>query len=451
MSSELMAVGLLVVAIIVLASMVPARSDTWWLIRAGHDIWQAKEVPALDSYSHTIRGRPWPNHEWLTDVLFYGAHRAGGMPGLAFLCVTLIVFSLAVSWRLMSGPFEVRFVLFALSLSAAAGAWAMRPQLVTMACFISACWLLVTGRFWWLPLHFWIWANLHGGVVLGVIAIGAVGLADIIRTRRIPFQLVLVGIVSAAVTLATPLGFDLWRLLATYGAGARGQGIEEWMRPGPPPANLAFWAAVAALVAGALVRVRTLDAAGARLTAIALAVLPLGLSAIRNISIFLLVAVPAVSALWVGKKAASRTAVDRNPINTAILTVAGLGAVVFIGRLWTHPPNGWGWTPFQAGAVKAVTDCQGPLYNTYDDGGPLIWFAPGQPVFIDSRYDPYPVEQFLENRTVEATGDYRALFARYKIRCAIVPAGAPTDLALRSDSSWIMIYSDDRRTVHQAR
>jgi hypothetical protein len=451
MSSERMAVGLLFVAIIVLASMAPPKSDTWWLIRAGQDIWQATEVPALDMYSHTIRGRPWPNHEWLTDVLFYGAHRAAGMRGLALLCVLLIAFSMTLSWRMMSGPFEARFILFALSLTAAAGAWAMRPQLVTMACFISACWLLMIGRFWWLPLHFLIWANLHGGVVLGVIAIGAVGLAEIIRTRRIPFQLVLVGIVSAAVTLATPLGLDLWRLLATYGAGARGQGIEEWMRPGPPPANLVFWAAVAALVIGALVRMRTLDAAGARLTAVALAVLPLGLSAIRNISIFLLVAVPAVSALWVGSKSSSRTTVDRNPINTAILTLASVGAVVFVGFLWTHPPAGWGWTPFQSGALIAVTECQGPLYNTYDDGGPLIWFAPRQPVFIDSRYDPYPVEQFLENRTVESTGDYRALFQQYRIRCAIVPAGAATDVALRSDASWTMTYSDDHRAVHQAR
>ena len=364
MSSERMAVGLLFVAILALASAAPAKSDTWWLIRAGQDIWQQKQVPTVDTYSHTIRGRPWPNHEWLTDLLFYAAHRAGRMPGLALLCVSLVVFSLALSWRLMAGSFEVRFLLFALSLTSAAGAWAMRPQLVTMACFITACCLLATQRLWWLPLHFLIWANLHGAVVLGVIAIGAVILADTIRTRRIPWRLVAVGGLSALTTLATPLGFDLWMLLASYGGGARGQGIEEWMRPQWPPANLAFWAVVAALIALTLVRLRKMEATEARLTAIAWAVLPLALSAVRNVAIFLLIAVPAVSALWAGRAAhrdRSSTRIDRNPINTAIVAVASVAALLLVGRLWSRPPDGWGWTPFQPAAINAASACTGPL------------------------------------------------------------------------------------------
>ena len=446
-----MAVGLLFVAIVIMASIAPPKSDTWWLIRAGQDIWQQRQVPTVDTYSHTIRDRPWPNHEWLTDLLFYGAHRAG-MPGLALLCVSLIVFAMALSWRLTRGAFEFRFVLFALSLTSAAGAWAMRPQLVTMACFIAACWLLVTRRIWWLPLHFFIWANLHGGVVLGIGAIGAVGLADIIRERRIPVRLVIVGFLCALATLATPLGLDLWRLLASYGGGASGQGIEEWMRPQLPPANLAFWAVVGALVVGTIVRLRTLDATGARLVAIAWVMLPLGLSAMRNVAIFLLIAIPAVSALWATPASARATArTDSNRVNVAILAVASVLALVFVGRLWTHPPDGWGWTPFRPGALTAVASCPGPLYNTYDDGGPLIWFAQQQPVFIDSRYDPYPVEQFASNRTVELTGEYRELFDKYRIKCAIVPAGAPTDVALRSDASWTLAYEDDRHAVFTAK
>ena len=452
MSSERMALGVLFVTIVVLASLAPARSDTWWQIRAGQDIWQSGEVPLVDTYSHTIRGRPWPNQEWLTELIFYTAHRLAGMPGVAVLCMVLIAFSWGVSWALMSGRFELRFMLFVLSLTASAGAWAMRPQLLTMACFMVVCWLLATRRLWWLPLHILVWANLHGAVVLGVIAIGAVVLAETIRTRRIPLELVLVGLASAAMTLVTPLGADLWALLAVHGVGARGDGIDEWMRPGLPPANLAFWAVVAALVAGVLFRVRMLDVSGSRLTAISLAMLPFALTAKRSIAVFLLVAVPAVSVLWSRAAGASPSKhTDRSKKNTAILIAASVAAVLFVARVWTHPPDTLGWSPIQPGAAAALEACPAPIYNTYDDGGALIWFVPKQPVFIDSRYDPYSVEHFRDNETAEMTGVFRPLFDKYDINCAIVPLGLPIDSALRRDSDWMMTYSDYRHVVYVAR
>jgi hypothetical protein len=448
MSSERMAIGLLVLAIVVMASLAPARSDTWWLIRAGDQIWQSGEVPLVDTYSHTIRGRPWPNQEWLTELLFYTAHRIAGMRGLAVLCTALIVFAWGVSWALTSGRFEARFTLFALSLTASAGAWAMRPQLLTMAFFAMTCWLLARNKVWWLPLNILVWANFHGAVILGVIAIGAALLMDALRTRRIPFDLTIAGAASAAMTLLTPLGVDLWTLLVAHGLGPRGDGIEEWMRPAVPPANPAFWGIVAALIVGLVYRRPTLNAAHARLIAVSLAMLPFAISAQRGIAVFLLVAVPAVCALWArrfGDQMEGR--IDRNSMNTAILGAASIAAIAFIGRVWLHPPDSLGWSPLLPEAVRAVAACPQPLYNTYDAGGALIWFVPEQPVFIDSRYDPYPIQLFVDNEQLERTGAYDALFTRHGIRCAIVAAGMPTDLALRGDADWAMTYSDDTHAV----
>ena len=294
-------------------------------------------VATTDTYSHTIRGRPWPNHEWLTDLLFYGAHRLGGMPGLAALCMALILFALSVSWLLLRGPFELRFMLFIASLMSAAGAWAMRPQLVTMTCFIVACWLLATRRVWWLPVHFVLWANLHGAVVLGLIAIGAAGVADTLRERRFPLQLIAVGAVCVLATLATPLGFDLYLLLASYSGGGRGVGIEEWMRPELPP-SIRFSGDRCRPGCGVALRARRLDPAGARLTAIALAMLPFALSAVRNIAVFLLDGIPAVSALWSGmERMASPRPRDRSKVNVAILAAATVGALALIGSCGRIP------------------------------------------------------------------------------------------------------------------
>ena len=77
-----MAVGCLFVAFALCAALMPAQNDTFWHLRAGADIWRTGEVPRIDRYSHTFPGAPWPDHEWLSQVLMFGAYRLAGMPGL---------------------------------------------------------------------------------------------------------------------------------------------------------------------------------------------------------------------------------------------------------------------------------------------------------------------------------------------------------------------------------
>jgi hypothetical protein len=93
-----------------------------------------------------------------------------------------------------------------------------------------------------------------------------------------------------------------------------------------------------------------------------------------------------------------------------------------------------------------VRACDGPLYNTFDDGAYLLWFAPGVPVFVDSRVDPYPDRFLREHFRAEATGRYRATFSRYGITCALLPHESRTAHALQRDG-WRVTYTDDRWAV----
>jgi hypothetical protein len=97
-------------------------------------------------------------------------------------------------------------------------------------------------------------------------------------------------------------------------------------------------------------------------------------------------------------------------------------------------------------ALAAVRACPERLYNRYDDGGYLIWFAPSRRVFVDSRQDPYPLPLLLEDQTVEAGAPYRQLFARYGVRCAFLPAGDNLAARLRADR-WTPRFADDRWVV----
>ena len=71
-------VVLLLVGVAAAACLMPAQADTYWHLRAGQDLFGTGTVPLLDTYSHTARGLPWPNHEWLWQALSYALYRAGG-------------------------------------------------------------------------------------------------------------------------------------------------------------------------------------------------------------------------------------------------------------------------------------------------------------------------------------------------------------------------------------
>ena len=82
--------------------------------------------------------------------------------------------------------------------------------------------------------------------------------------------------------------------------------------------------------------------------------------------------------------------------------------------------------------------CRGNVYNRYDEGGYLIWFAPGRKVFLDGRQDPYPPSLIKEQARVESSGDFESLFERYDVRlrlCADHVAGQHRPAARRMDAA----------------
>jgi hypothetical protein len=166
--------------------------------------------------------------------------------------------------------------------------------------------------------------------------------------------------------------------------------------------------------------------------------------------VFLLVAVPALTAL-IGARA--HTA-DRKPaagehttVNAAVLGVAALLAAAVIALGWMAPAPSLGWRPIVPRAVDAIASCGAPMYNTYGDGGVLIWFVRQQKVFIDNRQDPYPLDLLVAAHELELDGNYDALFSRYRIRCAVIPPDSPAGRRLGTDAGWSPGYADSHWSV----
>jgi hypothetical protein len=138
---------------------------------------------------------------------------------------------------------------------------------------------------------------------------------------------------------------------------------------------------------------------------------------------------------------------DHPRVNLAMLAGGIAIAAAAVAMVWRAPPDDLDWHPIPAAALVALRGCDGPLYNHYDEGGYLIWFAPERPVFIDSRQDPYPLPFILEHVAVERKQQpYRPMFDRWGIRCAFLSVDSRTVAALSADH-WASRYRDKKWTV----
>ncbi len=457
---ERLQVALLFLAIAAAACLMPAQNDTWWQLSAGREMWLAHRLLVADTFSHTANGAFWPNHEWLSQIVLYAAYAAGGAPLTTLLCAAAVTAAWALVWRLTPASTRVKFLLIVFVLATASTTWSPRPQVFSLLLVAATAALLHRRKYGWLPVVFCLWANLHGAVLLGIALLGAAFLASLLEDHgaEVRRRLVVYSALALVATLATPLGWRFWIEIAESLSRIRQLGIDEWAPPRLTSlAQLPFWAAIAALGIGVAVRGRatawnpaTRREGDATLCAFALVLAPAALTAVRNVPPFLMLAVPALAALWFRgpgdaegsfdpERAASR--VSRHRINFAIAATAAIAAVLTVTLAYANNAARLKWTPLPAASLAALDRCDGNMYNRYDEGGYLIWFAPRHKVFLDGRQDPYPPSLIRAQVAAESSGDARELFARYGIRCAYVPAGSAVADGL-TRSGWTTLYRD---------
>lgn len=479
---------LLTIAVATAACLLPAQSDTYWHLRAGAELFATGRVPLVETYSHTARGLPWPNHEWLWQAISYGLFHLGGMPLLTAFGAALATGAFALAFRLAGPRTGVAFVLAAVAAPLASLVWALRPQVASLALLMLLLTCLAERRHRPIPLLFVLWANVHGAVALGgVLMLAATALAWL-HDRVVFRRLAALTLVSGLLTAATPMGTGLWRFIGESMARSRQNQILEWMPSYPTgPATIAFWLAATILLTLAVLRWRRLGGHGRAadpsapgadrlLVVAALVFIPLAARAVRNISPFLLLWIPAMARLLAaGRPAPTASAPpapsaapvppppsvgpasqgrprERPHLNLAIAGLAATAALVAVTLCWRAPLDQLGWQPIPPAAVTAVRACPGPLYNRYNEGGVLLWFVPTVPVFIDSRQDPYPADLLAAHAEAERTGEYQALFARHQIRCAAVPPSSKVGVRLLSDGwtaahrddTWLVLYPPER-------
>ena len=218
-------------------SYTVADPDLWGHVRFGQDILQRLSIPSEDPYSFTS-DRAWVNHEWLSEVVMAAAFQFGGSVGLSLLKLALLLFVVAVVSRELvfrrvpPVPRDVLVTIFVVSCVTLTPT--LRPQTFSLALFAL---LLATlrrvddgrgGLIWFVPVLMMVWANLHGGWLVGIGVLGAWTAVRCVKPRGAPRGIwASAGIVSLLATLVTPEGIGLWTFLYdTVGLGRAD--IAEW-------------------------------------------------------------------------------------------------------------------------------------------------------------------------------------------------------------------------------
>jgi hypothetical protein len=290
---------------------------------------------------------------------------------------------------------------------------------------------------------------MHGLVIAGVIIAGCVVVEAVLWSRSRLRESLTIAAACLAAPLCSPDGWHYWPRVLDVVQWSRVLQIQEY-RSAFELAQLPFWIAVAVLVAvaargGALTNADR----GTRLLVLIGAVFALaGATSVRNIPLFVLAAIPAISRLLRASK--PRRAAKPAPAGVTIfLALAVIVVASIVTYAWREQGAHLGWTPMSTSAREAIRQCPGPMFNGFWEGGFLEWFVPERRVFIDSRVHVYPLDLLQKSHDADLTGHYDGVFREFHIGCAVVTAGSPMARHLAADPAMRQLYSDGQWSVFE--
>jgi hypothetical protein len=195
--------------------------DTYWQITIGQWILDHHAFPRTDVYSFTMNGQAWISTQWLAQVLFALAYGFAGWAGPVILASAAAALALALMARFLSARLSRMTVLVLVSaaMMLMASHLLARPHLLAMPVMVAWVAGLVDAMdrkgapsFWLLPLMA-LWANLHGGFVLGLALIGPIALDAIWHAskpeqRAVLLRWALFCVAALAASCITPYGWE---------------------------------------------------------------------------------------------------------------------------------------------------------------------------------------------------------------------------------------------------
>jgi hypothetical protein len=470
-SFPMMLAGLLVVLAVLTVRSRFDDPDMWWHLKTGEIIWSTHTIPAADLFSYTTNHHRYVAHEWLAQLLIYGAYRLGGYPGLMlWLCFFTAALLLSGYYlcALCAKDAKVGFLgALTIWLFATIG-FAIRPQMIGYLLFEVELILLHLGRtrtprwFYGLPLLFALWVNCHGSFFLGLIVAGILLLSSLLNFQKgslvalawpahVRSTLFLCFLLSIAALFVNPIGLRqiLYPLDMMFRQPVALRQIDEW-KPLPlgDVRSLVLLSVLGAVFLLCVLRKREL--LWHELMLLPLAAW-LAISHRRMLFPCGILIAPILSRILSGAWQGDSAKQDRPALNAVLLGVSLLTVC------WALPDQqALALQVEQKSPTKAVQfikahHLSGRMLNEFSYGGYLIWELPENPVFVDGRSDIFEETGVLSEfgRWATLQSDPQILLDRYGIDFCVLSRGAPMVRVLPLLRSWSAVYMDENSVIFE--
>lgn len=462
---------LFLVLIIIADAGQRSDPDLWGHLRFGQAILASGHFPATDIYSYTAAGARWTDHEWLCEVIMAFVYNHLGIIGLKLwklLCVGATIAFMAAGMAETGASPSAQFNIMTIAAVALMPQMQFRPQIFTFALFAALLALLARDLYrgraplWLVIPMIALWANLHGGFIIGAATLAAyAGMTVISDPRGIAAGLArglrLGGLTLAALaaTLVNPYGVGMWRAVINALRNPMTRvAVNDWRPLGyvvmrqwrENHASAVFFLCGIGLIAATVIVVALTPRAGdLPLAAIAAIMCVAAIVAVRNLPLAIIACAAPLArhaAALGGKRHVA--APSRSEVNPWIIGAVALLSVLFTGIMSDRIQADMA---YPAGAVRFMrqNSLRGNILNDFGWGEYLIWhLAPGSKVFIDGRYDtvyPYSlIDEYIALSSNRA-GAQKVIGGWPHDFVLIQPTAFPYPLMMKN-SGWKLIYRD---------
>jgi hypothetical protein len=440
--------------------------DVWWHLRTAEWILANEAWPTTDPFSHTSAGTEWTAYSWLFELLLLDSYRAFGLRGIVLFTAALWTLTTAAFFSVVRKSQAGVLLSGTLTLIAILGTARLatpRPWHLTMLCVVVELGLLLTASrtsrprllLWLVPL-FCFWANVHIQFVLGLAILAAALLescvAPLLPERIVadesramtPWWMLLVLLLCMAATLINPYGWRLYEVVILYvGQADLAETIQEFGAMGfRLPSD---W-----VVLGVTISVAFAIGRGQRIRLL----LPLVFLMATYFSFRCTRDMWFVLLMGLVTLAYVRPANEYPPKGAALpkIAICGIGAILAVllvtmavqlderaleDKVAAHFPK-------DAVAVVREQGYEGPMFNTFNWGGFLIYHLPEHPVSIDGRTNVHGTERCVQNADTfygKLTWEEDPELAEAGF--AIIPREIPLASLMRHDQRFKLAYEDD--------
>ena len=453
-----------------------AEPDLWIHMLTGQTILRTGHIPRFEAYSYSAAGASWHNHEWLSQVVlaFLYAHLGVfGLKILKLLVASILMLALAIGISATGASARVQRLTLILSAVAIAPYMQFRPQLFSfmlLGVLMTVVAIEVYGRdavLWPLIPMFALWANFHGGYVVGIGAMGVasavmfvqgwIGAADRTASAR---RLAIATVGCAAATLINPFGVGLWTGVAhSVGDPLIRKIMNDWVPLTKlmlsdwrdSPSQLLQYAGAMLMFGWFIVAVAMApDLSDSALVAVATIFIGAAFYAARNVPVAVIaVAIPLAGHASLAMKSRAQPKTGGEPeINEepprALLAICAM-ALALVGGIFSNRLKDWKPMPTGALAFMQQHNIHGNILPQFEWGAYLIWHMGDQiKVFIDARDDlVYPdtleVRYAIFFYGMDGAATLLDAYPHDYVLIGVHTKGADV---VRKDTRWHLLYSD---------